>query len=194
MKKIILIRHGETNYNRQKRYCGFSDISINRAGCLQAGAVRPKLKEFKIQKVFCSDLKRSLQTAKIIFGASIKNIAVSASLREMNFGAWEGLTYQQIFKKNPRIYRKWLDDPFCVDVPSGERMDNFVRRVQSEFHDIVNTDIHTTVAIVSHLGPMRVILNACQNGRCPFWDLHIEPRSIYIIEYNGAKKPKVYTR
>lgn len=202
MTKVILIRHGQTNYNRQKRYCGSSDISINKTGILEAGAVSHKLNGLGVGKVFCSDLKRSLQTARIIF-PDIKDVVMSGSLREINFGAWEGLTYRQILKKNPRIYRKWLDDPFCVDIPNGERMVDFVRRVREGFRTIVKNNASATLALVSHLGPMRVILNSLnrdsdrffsKNGRCPFWNMHIEPRNIYIIEYSGVLAPKVLVR
>jgi len=192
MTRLILIRHGQTDYNLQRRYCGFTDIGINKAGRLRTKKIKSELREFTIDKVFCSDLKRSLQTAKIIFG-NARNIIVRPALREINFGDWEGLTFGQIFKRNPLIYKRWAKDPFSADIPSGENMDSFLRRIRSEFKNIVQYNCYDTMAIVGHLGPIRVILNTCANKKKNnFWKLQIEPQSIYIIEYGRPSKPKVY--
>lgn len=186
MTRLILIRHGQTDYNLKKRYCGISDIGINNNGKAQARRTKNKLTGLRIDKVFCSDLKRSWQTGKIIFGnkhAITKNYA----LREINFGRWEGLNFKQILKTCPHIYKKWLKNPFSVDIPRGEKMIYFVNRIRRTVKSIIKANPDKTIAIIGHLGPMRVILNTNQNAKNrDFWKIKFKPKAVYIIDY---KKP-----
>jgi len=166
---------------------------LNKTGLAQAEKIRAKLKGLKIDKVFCSDLKRSCQTAGIIFGNRKCGISKNANLREMHFGKWEGLNYRQVSVKYPRLYKKWLKDPFSADIPLGEKMNHFISRVKKELNAIINKEENKTVAIVSHLGVMRAILNNCLGAKKEdFWGFKIEPKAVYIIEHNGFSKPQVY--
>lgn len=192
MMRLILIRHGSTNYNLKKKYCGFTDIGLNKIGKLQARKLKTKLKRFKIDMVFTSDLKRSFQTARIIFGQSFK-ITKNKNLREINFGRWEGLDFKQITKVYASIYKRWLKNPFSINIPDGEKMIRFRNRIKNELKNIMNHNIHKTIAIVGHAGPIRVILNDCWGIRKNvFWKIEIEPQAVYVIEYKNTLKPKVY--
>jgi broad specificity phosphatase PhoE len=191
--KLVLIRHGLTDYNLNKRYSGFRDISLNKIGRAQAKEIKIKLKGLKIDKVFCSDLKRSWETTKIIFGHKGPTIVKNKNLREINFGRWEGLNFKQILKKYSFIYKKWLKDPFSIDIPGGEGMIHFTNRIRKELKNIIKDNAHKTVAIVGHSGSMRIILNTIlEIKRNDFWRLEFDPRAIYVIEYKSLLKPKVY--
>lgn len=192
MTWLILIRHGLTDDNLKKRYCGFLDTGLNKIGKAQAKAIKSELKGLKIDRVFCSDLKRTWQTARIIFGKRYE-IVKNPHLREINFGIWEGLSFQQILKKYPRKYIKWLKNPFRVNIPQGEKMGHFIRRIKKELKNIVKKDKNKTVAIVSHSGVMRVILNTCLGiKKNSFWKIEIEPQVVYAVEYAALLRPKVY--
>jgi len=192
MTRLILIRHSQTDYNLENRYCGFRDIGLNKIGKAGARRIETKLKDLKIDKIFCSDLKRSYQTAKIIFG-NRRRIVKNKNLREINFGIWEGLNYKQILQRSPTTYKKWLKNPFNVDIPSGEKMSHFVNRIKKELKNIIKNDSDKTVALIIHSGPIRVILNTILGiKRNEFWHLKINPETMYIIEYKGRQKPKVY--
>jgi len=183
MTRVILIRHTQTDYNLENRYCGFKDIGLNKIGKAQARRIEAKLKDLKIDKIFCSDLKRSCQTAKIIFGNRCR-VVKNKNLREINFGKWEGLNFKQIFKKYPFIYKKWLKDPFSVDLPAGEKMKHFMTRIEREIKNIIKNNRNKTIAIVGHYGPMRIILNNSFGiKKRGFWKIELEPEAIYIIEY-----------
>ena len=97
MVRLLLIRHGQTNYNSQNRYCGFSDPPLNDTGIWQCRQIPARLKDSKIDKVYSSDLLRARQTAEIIFGNN--SIEETTDLREMNFGLFEGLKYEQLIEK-----------------------------------------------------------------------------------------------
>ena len=192
MTRVILIRHSQTDYNLENRYCGFKDIGLNKIGKVQARRIEAKLKGLKIGKIFCSDLKRSYQTAKIIFG-NRRRIVKNRNLREINFGIWEGFNYKQILERFPTSYKKWLKSPFSVDIPSGEKMSHFTKRIKKELKNILKNDSDKIVALIIHSGPIRVILNTMLGiKRNEFWHLKINPETVYIIEYKVRQKPKVY--
>jgi len=115
--KLILIRHGQTDWNAKKIYCGHQDIGLNAFGRKQASRLRSSLENETIHKIYSSNKKRAIQSARIIFKkAKIRRLA---ELREMHFGVFEGKNYRQILKKYPDIYCQWLKDPFSATIPEG---------------------------------------------------------------------------
>lgn len=185
--QLILLRHGLTDDNVKKKYCGFRDPGLTLTGQRQAKKTREKLKAVKIAKAFCSDLKRSWQTAHILFRDSDIPIEKKPGLREINFGEWEGLTSPQVLKKYPKIYKEWVRDPFSISIPGGEKVRHFVRRITATLEQISRRHDQETVAIVGHSGVIRVILNQALGFReDEFWRLNVEPRTIYLMEYNGS--------
>ena len=169
------------------------DIGLTRIGRQEAKEIRDKIKDLKVDRVFCSDLKRSWQTAEIIFGKNCR-IVKNPNLREISFGKWEGLTYSQILKRSPAIYKKWLADPFSMVIPGGQKLCHFIHRIKKELRKIINSNTNRTSALVTHSGVMRVILNSLlEIKKDDFWRLKINPCAVYIIEYKGKLKPKIYT-
>ena len=190
--RLILIRHGLTNDNLKRRYSGIRDIGLTRIGQQEAREIRDKIKSLKVNRVFCSDLKRSGQTAEIIFGKSCR-IIKNPNLREIDFGEWEGLTHSQILKRFPLIYKRWLRDPFSVVIPGGQELCRFIHRIKKELTKIVSSNTNQTFALVTHSGVMRVILNSLlEIKKDDFWRLKINPGAVYIIEYKDKLKPKIY--
>lgn len=175
--KVILIRHQQTDYNLKKRYCGFTDIGLNKKGVLEAKRLREKLKDLKPDKIYCSDLKRSRQTLRLIFSKSYP-VEKRKGLREINFGEWEGLNHSQILKKYPVVYKRWLNKPHLADIPGGERIDDFIKRIKEEFEYIIKTNPDKFVVIITHLGVMRVILNTILKiEKENFWRLKLDPEA-----------------
>lgn len=192
--RLILIRHGLTDDNLKKRYCGIRDVGINKLGQQKLEEIKNKIRCLNVDTVLSSDSKRSWQTAKVIFGNKTYKIIKNPNLREINFGKWEGLTYNQILKRHPRVYKKWLEDPFAADIPQGEKLPHFILRIKNELKKIINLKIDKTVALVTHAGVMRVILNTLLKiKKQDFWRFKINPSAIYIIEYKAHLKPKIYT-
>ena len=182
MTRLILIRHGETDYASQGRYCGFSDPSLNRKGIQQSESLAIRLKEAGVDKVYSSDLKRAYESAKIIFrGNSIEEIA---DFREMNFGLFEGLKYEEIIKAYPKLYREWIDNPVRVKIPGGESLVELEKRVKERLSFIFSQDEGKTIALVSHGGPIRVILcQVLKLGLESFWKVEQETGTLRIIDY-----------
>ena len=180
--KVILIRHGETEWSYQKRYCGFTDIELNEKGRQQARRLLKRLSKEKIHKVYSSDMKRTVQFAKIVF----KDLPVEEllDLREMNFGIFECLTYQDIMEKYPRVYGEWLGSPLDIIITQGEGLKILARRVRKALRRILSQNSNKTVAVFTHGGPIRVIL--CDILRLDLkeiWQIELGLASISIIEF-----------
>ncbi len=184
MTKLILIRHGETNYTRDNRYCGFSDPSLNEKGIRQSKKLSQRLKQLKVNIVYSSNLRRAKQTAKIVF----KNILFKeiADFREMNFGEFEGLKYNEVIKKNPLFYKNWIDDPEKIVIPGGEKFKKFVKRVRKGLSQIITKNTDRTISLVAHGGPIRIILcDALGLDLKKFWQIKQETGALNIIDYHN---------
>ncbi len=188
--RLILVRHGETLWNAQKRYCGSTDIGLSAKGKKQARRLKEKLNGMSIHKIYTSGKKRAIQTSKIIFNGA-KIIKVEA-LREINFGALEGLTHEEIMKKYTDVYEKWLKDPFRNRIPGAEPMSVFKKRVQTAIRKIACISHGKTVAIACHGGVIGIFVSSILKGR-NFWRYIPSAASITIVEYKkGVPRIKLF--
>ena len=182
--KIILIRHGQTDGNAKKQYCGMLDLGLNQNGRLQVEKLGCRLKKDSIQMIYSSDRKRALESARIIFkGRRINKIA---GLREINFGIFEGKNHQEIRETNADIYDRWLIDPYNTAVPESENLLDFQERVTRALEKIILANANKTVAIVCHGGTISIILSRI-SGSKNFWELIPGSASLNIIEYVNSK-------
>ena len=182
--KRIVMRHGETSWNRKKIYCGRNDITLSKTGVKQAKALRNRLKENHIHKVYSSDMRRAVETARIVFKE--RCIKMSPGLREMNFGLFEGLNYKQIIKKYPLIYKRWLNDPYKSYIPKGEDLKTFKNRIQKAFKKIITSGKNKTVAVVSHGGSISIFINTILKVS-DFWAYIPKTATFSIIEFNNGR-------
>lgn len=194
---LILIRHGQTKLNYQKRYCGSSDICLNKKGLTQAKKLSQRLHKLcttsslllnkeKIHRVYSSDMRRAVQFAKIV----LKNMTIKKlpELREMNFGIFEGLTYREIMNRYPDIYRNWIDNPLSVAIPGAETLYKVVKRVRKAMKEILSSNKDKTIAVFTHAGPLSIIL--CDIFKLKLkkiWQMKQDTASISIIELNRSK-------
>jgi len=185
--KLYLIRHGITSWNKQKRYCGYRDIALSSEGRKQAMRLRNMLKSNEFDVIYLSDRKRALQTAKIIFNG--RKIIKAKELKEINFGALEGLTHKQILEIYPKKYRNWLKDPFRHSIPKSESLSAFKKRVCRTMNKISRLHLDKTIAVICHGGTISVLINELlKTGN--FWQNIPSAASVTIIEYKKAK-PKI---
>jgi alpha-ribazole phosphatase len=186
--KVILIRHGETEWSYQKRYCGFADIDLNEKGRMQARKLLERLSKEKTHKVYSSGMKRTVQCAKIVF----KDMQAEEllDLREINFGIFEGLTYKDIMEKYPQVYGEWLGSPLDIVIPRGESLKSLARRARKALRRILSQNSNKTVAVFTHGGPIRVILcDTLKLDLKEIWQIELELASISIIEFvKGREK------
>jgi broad specificity phosphatase PhoE len=177
--RLILIRHGETDWNAQKRYMGSTDIGLNERGLAQAGALKQKLSGQTIDSVYSSDAKRALRFAEQLFNCRL--IEATSELREMGFGVFEGMRYDDITAKHPELYRNWIDNPFGVDIPGGEKAGEFRDRIMKTFQKIAEQGENKTSAVVTHGGPIGMFLKDAL-GFKDIWSAMPETGEMNMIE------------
>ncbi|MFH1199235.1 MAG: histidine phosphatase family protein [Candidatus Omnitrophota bacterium] len=182
--KLILIRHGQTQWNLKKKYCGFADIGLNATGKQQAKKLQKRLKNQVIDKIYVSDRKRAIQSAKILFKE--RKIKIVPGLKEMNFGIFEGLTYKQIIKKYGKLYSKWLNKPYSITLPKGEGLKGLEKRVAKAIKKIVSLNKNKTMAIVCHGGVTSAFLNYILKTK-DFWGRVTDSTSLTIVEITNNK-------
>lgn len=156
--RLILVRHGETDWNVQHRYQGWSDLPLNEVGLKQAGALAARLAGEQVGAIYASDLQRAMQTAQIIAGRHSQSVIADLRLREISFGDWEGLTFDEIRARWPGEVDAWLGDSLRVAPPGGETLAQVAERVRGALDDIVGQNVGQTVLLVAHGGPLRVLL------------------------------------
>lgn len=156
MKELILIRHGETDHNRELRITGLTDVPLNSSGRSQAAGIREKFMAEGIAAVYSSDLTRCVETAGIISGGTKPE--ASPLIREMNFGIFEALTEKEAKALHPEEFNLWMKESGSYKVPGGESYLEMSERVLSFFSKLVAEDIEKA-AVVSHSGCIRAVLS-----------------------------------
>ncbi len=154
---IFLLRHGDSRKDTVKRYIGQSDDPLNDRGREQADWWRSKLSSTRFSHVFCSDLKRSLETAGIVMVGSEALITPHPGLRELSMGSWEGLAMADLCDSQPVEYADRGLNPEHHRPPGGESFADLQNRVVPVLRDIAERE-EGTILVVGHAGVNRVIL------------------------------------
>jgi broad specificity phosphatase PhoE len=147
MTKIMLVRHGETDWNREEVFRGRIDVGLNQNGREQAGALAEATRIFQIDAIYSSPLSRSLETAKIADG-----------FIDLHYGGWQGLEHGKVKERYPDLYLRWQVSPHLVKFPGGESLEDVRERAIKELRTIVTDHENQTVMIVSHRVVSKVIL------------------------------------
>ncbi|HKM43286.1 MAG TPA: histidine phosphatase family protein [Limnochordia bacterium] len=157
-KTIIFIRHGETLWNKERRYQGQLDSPLSAQGLLQAEQVGEFLRKRPIDVVYSSDLKRALLTAESIAKHHQLSPLADQRLREMSFGVWEGLTRKEAKAKYPDLWIARGDDHLNTRIPQGELPHEVIQRLRSFLAECTSKAEHQTIVVVSHGGTLRFTL------------------------------------
>ena len=179
VKKWYLIRHGETDFNKKRFIYGKADVSINETGKEQASKIHQLLKGRAISRIYTSQLKRTLETAAIIFPDQIPT--AYKALNERDFGLWEGRTANEIQVAFPLVWEEWLESPFDVTPSKAEPFQKFKDRVQSIVEEIRETE-DDEIAIVGHLGVLRLIYQFLVDPEADFWSIDIPQGTVLLLE------------
>jgi 2,3-bisphosphoglycerate-dependent phosphoglycerate mutase len=151
---LLLVRHGETDWNRDGRWQGQSDTQLNDVGRAQARELADRLSDVDV--VYSSDLARARETAAVASERLGLEVRVEPRLRERAFGAWEGLTTDEIEADFAEQHQRWkAGEGFGAE--DAEPFDVFAARVQSVLDDILERHPGERVLIVAHGGTIRVI-------------------------------------
>jgi broad specificity phosphatase PhoE len=153
---IHLVRHGETDWNRELRWQGHSDPPLNDRGRRQARALADALDGTRLAAVYSSDLSRASETAEIVASRFDLRVAVDSGLREIDVGSWEGLTLEEIEARFPEAVTRW-EQKGAHGWEGGESHDQMAARVQGAVHSIAAEHDGEEVLVVTHGGPIRAL-------------------------------------
>lgn len=179
-----LIRHGVTTWNLQRKYQGHSDEKLLPGEASGLRPLRSQLAGISFADVYCSDLKRCRQTLQLIRPDWTGQAVYDPRLREMNFGAWEGKTYEML--EHDPLYRAWIEDPKLHTPPEGESWELFQNRVADFQRELMQKSKELAVSgngnpsillIVTHGGVIST-LNMLMNPDAGFWDSKVSPGEI----------------
>lgn len=182
VQRIWLVRHGQTTWNEQQRFCGTTDIPLSTIGSGQAHHLASQLRAKRITAIYSSDLARAEETAEIIARERQIEIVTSPAWREIAFGAWEGLTYKEIATTFPDQLG-FFTDPEHVAPPKGETLHDVLQRIYPALTSIVQQSQSGEIVVVSHGGVLRALL--CSLLGMPLrnqWQLRIDTGSLSTID------------
>ncbi|MGB2692479.1 MAG: histidine phosphatase family protein [Thermodesulfobacteriota bacterium] len=179
---LILIRHGETDWNRIGRCQGVADIVLNENGKRQASELAHSLRDHNIDAIYSSDLKRARETAEHIAEHHGLPVRLEPGLQEMNQGDLEGLTFPDIRDQYAEVLKQWRESPETLRLPSGESLIEVQERAWKVFEKVHDNHIGETVVAVSHnLTIITLLCKITGVGLKGFRDFHIEATSKNII-------------
>jgi probable phosphoglycerate mutase len=157
--RILLVRHGETDWNAAGRIQGHSDTPLNAAGRQQARQAAQRLAREPIRALYSSDLARAFETATIIGEPLGLTVVTSTRLRERRYGAWEGLTAAEIQVRYPEQFVMWRARSTDFVPPQGETRSQLLTRALEELQTIARQHVSEVVVVVTHGGLCYVLIN-----------------------------------
>ena len=157
MTEIIIIRHGETEWNKTGRFQGHSDVPLSAEGRAQAAALGKNLVVDHVDAIYASDLTRAMETAAPLAQRFGLEVISDPLLRELNFGSWEGRNFNDVNAENPDAMKTFYNDPERVNIPDSEPFPEFQRRVAGRVREIVAQERGKRIVIVSHGASIRIL-------------------------------------
>ncbi len=165
MTTVLLIRHGESAANRDDMFAGHYDAELLPRGFEQAAASAKYIKEnYKVDRVYASDLQRAYNTGKCVADAFGLDVTPDASFREIDAGHWDAVTFDDIYKKYPEEFTVWMNDISRGYCPGGETITELGERVFGAIGRVVRENEGKTIVIASHATPVRVAYTLAKYG------------------------------
>jgi broad specificity phosphatase PhoE len=190
MTQIILIRHGQTAWNRENRFRGQADVELDEVGLRQAEVTgRYVAARWPVVAVYASPLSRTMRTAEAVARAQGLTMQLSRGLLDIHFGEWQGQLATEVAQHSPDLFRAWEEAPHTVRFPGGESLAHVRDRVVAALDEVVAHHPNQAVALVSHTVVNRVLLCVVLGwGNERFWRLRQETCAVNVfdVEDDGA--------
>jgi alpha-ribazole phosphatase len=183
LTRLLLVRHGETEYNSSERYWGSTDVALGPAGLSQAQRLRERLSKENIQAVYSSPLKRAMTTAEAIAGSHNLKVIPCPEIKEIDFGKIEGLNFKEVNQLYPEVHQMWLEKSPRMAYPGGESLLQLETRVTRFAERLKPHGPDETVLVVAHSGVLRTMI--CQLLEMEMrhrWSFRVDLASLNIVE------------
>ncbi len=186
--RFILVRHGQTEWNRVERFRGRADVPLNDVGLAQAAAAGQRIATgWQPVAVYSSPLGRAVATAQAIAAHFALPVIPLAGLADIHYGDWQGLTPEEARARWPDLVHAWYTAPATVQIPGGESLADLRERAMAAIHELAARHAGQTIVLVSHTVVNRVILLAVLGlGNDRFWRLRQDTGAINVFEAEGG--------
>lgn len=183
MTRLMLVRHGLTEYNVTRRFAGSSDVELSPLGCQQVVKLRERLADQPVDCVYCSDLRRARVTAEMLTDGRDVPVTACLELREVDYGECEGLTFSQIKERYPEVAERVVAPDKGLEFPGGESFAAMVDRITRFKERLAQHAASDNVLIVSHSGPLRSLVCSLLGISQGCWrQLRIDNASLSIVD------------
>jgi len=195
-RSLVLVRHGQTDWNVEGRYQGHTDVPLNETGRMQARALGARLRSLRTTRalfdpartaVLSSDLRRATETATLAFGVEGRRLHVDAGLREIGFGAFEGLTEEHADARFPGSLAAWHHGDAHVALPGGETRAQASARALAVIGAFAERTEATSVVVVTHGAVLRLLVATCFEGGAIPWRVAFPNTVAHRVRLDGAR-------
>lgn len=186
MTRIILVRHGETDWNVEGRYQGQEDRPLSSLGLEQAELLAKSLRNLHIDHCISSPLQRSFKTCQFCADYHHLTVEADARLSEINHGSWEGQLAADIAAQYPEAYNQWHSEPHLVQMPDGgENLEDVRKRAREAFDDYAQRYPDQTLLVASHDAVNKAIIcDLLGLNMSHFWQIKQDNTCVNVLEYD----------
>jgi probable phosphoglycerate mutase len=185
MKRIYLIRHGETESNRKGIFRGRLDIPLSQVGKEQAKDLQCYFERIPIDAVYTSPLQRAVETAETVFPQH--TLIKEELLNNLDLGDWSGREKKVIEAQFPQQWEAWIKSPESITFPGGERLDDVLKRSKMFFKKVI-ADEAETIAVISHRSVVKVLIAAALGlEKNYYWKFHLDNASVSQLYYDHER-------
>jgi len=188
MTRIILVRHGQTEWNRVERFRGRADVPLDNTGMAQADATGRRIATgWQVSAVYCSPLSRAVKTAEAIAGHFGLVVQPYPGLVDIDYGLWQGLTPAEVQRQWPELIEAWYKAPQTVQIPQGETLEHLRARGLASVNELVTHHPGQTLVLVAHTAIIRaILLGVLGLGNERFWRLHQDTCAINVFDADAG--------
>ena len=188
MTRFILIRHGQTGWNKQERFRGWVDIDLDETGRRQAQAAARRVSPWGVSAIYSSPLKRALATAQAL--ADIAGLGVNAidGITDMHFGVWQGMSIAEVKDSYPDQFDQWCNRPDALEIPDGETLEDVRIRSVAAIEELATSHEGQTIAVFTHRVVCKVLLcHLLGLDNSHFWQIEQDTTAINVFELEQGK-------
>jgi broad specificity phosphatase PhoE len=186
--RLCLIRHGQTPDSVQGRCIGSTDTPLSAAGVACAERLGNAFRRLGVDAVYSSRLQRATATAAPLAASTGQEVRLAGGLDEIDFGALEGLTFDEVASRHPDLYQRWMTAPTQVRFPGGESYAELKLRAVASMTEILTRHRGSTVIAVSHGGPIRAILaSILEMPDAAAFSIAVELGAVTLVEWNDDR-------
>ena len=183
MTRIVLLRHGQTEWNRVERFRGRANLALDEVGLAQAEAAAAHIVGWQPVALYSSPLRRAVMTAQALAQRLTLPITPLEGLVDIDYGLWQGLSPEEAAERDPHRYRQWLEAPHLVRFPQGESLDEVRSRALAALDEVMARHRDQIAVMVSHKVVCKVLLCAVLGlDNSHFWQVEQDVCALNLIE------------